>query len=70
MTVSRARRRQALPNEKIDHWTTIVGFMTLAAILIVEGMALYHLLHGPMAFRPPEMAWPATIMRLLFGGAR
>jgi hypothetical protein len=70
MTVSCAERRQTAPTEKIDHWTAAIGFLTLAVILIIEGLALYHLFHGPMAFRPPEMAWPETIMRLLFGDAR
>ena len=44
--------------------------MTLAVILLIEGMALFHLLGGPNHFGAPAMVWPETIMRLLFGQDR
>jgi hypothetical protein len=59
-----------MQTEKIDRWIALAGFTTLAIILLVECVALYHLLDGPMGFRPPAMQWPETIMRLLFGQTR
>jgi hypothetical protein len=59
-----------MQTEKIDRWIALAGFTTLAVILLVESLALYHLLDGPMHFPPPAMEWPETIMRLLFGQTR
>jgi hypothetical protein len=59
-----------MQSEKIDCWVALAGFTTLAVILSLESVALYHLLDFPMGFRPPAMEWPETIMRLLFGKFR
>jgi hypothetical protein len=66
-----SRREPIMQDEKkINRWIALAGFTTLAVVLLIEGMALYHLFDGPMPSRPPAMVWPETIMRLLFGQTR
>ena len=68
--MSRSRRGLTMENEEIDRWIILAGFVTLAVVLIIECAALYLVLDVPAHFRPPEMAWPETIMRLFFGQSR
>jgi hypothetical protein len=68
--MSRSRKVPALHHEKIDRWIALAGFVTLAVILLIEGLALYELLGSPMHFQPPATMWPETIIRLLSGQAR
>jgi hypothetical protein len=68
--MSRSRKAPTLQREKIDRWIALAGFMTLAVILLIEGLGLYELLGSSIHFQPPATAWPETIMRLLFGQTR
>jgi hypothetical protein len=68
--MSRSLKMPAAQREKINRWVTLAGFVALAVILLIEGMALYHLHEDSIRFLPPATVWPETIMRLLFGQAR
>jgi hypothetical protein len=56
--------------EKCDRAIVAVGFAALAVVLVVEGLALYHLNYGVLHFQEPSFRWPETVMKLLFGKER
>lgn len=55
---------------KGDHWAATAGFMTVAAIVILEGLAVYRLNIGSMRFQAPMTEWSDATMRTLFGTTR
>jgi hypothetical protein len=56
-----------MQDAKMGRWVATAGFVTLAAILILEGLAIYRLDMGSMHVQAPMVGWSETVMRILFG---